>query len=342
MFLLRHQAQRNRSLRRAYQRDEREEQRWGKANTYDVIVVGARCAGSPTAMLLARKGYKVLLVDRATFPSDTLSTHIVQPPGVAGAGALGPAGSPGRVRLPADAHLRVRLRSAHDQPAAPGTADSPVGVLPAAHGARQAAGRRRGRGRRRGARGLRGRRGAVSRTARVTGVRGHGKDGATVTESAPRRHRRRRAALAGRPRGRSPSSTTSSRRCRRATTPTGAGCRCDGRFEIYIARPTAASRPRPTNDGLTLVVGGWPFAEFEANKRDHRGHYLRDVRPGAGVRRAPARRAPRDRACSARAIAQLLPQAVRPGLGAGRRRRLQQGPDHRAGYLATRSATPSW
>ena len=34
-------------------------------------------------MLLARKGYRVLLVDRATFPSDTLSTHIVHPPAVA-------------------------------------------------------------------------------------------------------------------------------------------------------------------------------------------------------------------------------------------------------------------
>src|SRR5437870_1027846 len=50
---------------------------------YDAIVVGARCAGSPTAMLLARKGYKVLVVDRATFPSDTLSTHILHPPAVA-------------------------------------------------------------------------------------------------------------------------------------------------------------------------------------------------------------------------------------------------------------------
>ena len=45
------------------------------ANRYDAIVVGARCAGSPTAMLLARKGYRVLVVDRASFPSDTLSTH---------------------------------------------------------------------------------------------------------------------------------------------------------------------------------------------------------------------------------------------------------------------------
>lgn len=50
---------------------------------YDVAVVGARCAGSPTAMLLARKGYRVLLVDKATFPSDTISTHFVHAPGIA-------------------------------------------------------------------------------------------------------------------------------------------------------------------------------------------------------------------------------------------------------------------
>jgi 2-polyprenyl-6-methoxyphenol hydroxylase-like FAD-dependent oxidoreductase len=50
---------------------------------YDAIVVGTRVAGAPTAMLLARKGLKVLAVDRARFPSDTLSTHQVQVPGVA-------------------------------------------------------------------------------------------------------------------------------------------------------------------------------------------------------------------------------------------------------------------
>src|SRR6186713_2374550 len=48
---------------------------------YDAIIVGARCAGSPTAMLLARQGFKVLLVDRSTFPSDTISTHILWPHG---------------------------------------------------------------------------------------------------------------------------------------------------------------------------------------------------------------------------------------------------------------------
>ena len=46
--------------------------------TYDAIIVGARCAGSPTAMLLARKGYKVLMVDKAGFPSDTMSGHYTQ------------------------------------------------------------------------------------------------------------------------------------------------------------------------------------------------------------------------------------------------------------------------
>ncbi|MGH2721374.1 MAG: FAD-dependent oxidoreductase, partial [Actinomycetota bacterium] len=51
--------------------------------SFDVIVVGARCAGSPTAMLLARKGYRVLLVDRAAFPSDTVSSHFIHSPGVA-------------------------------------------------------------------------------------------------------------------------------------------------------------------------------------------------------------------------------------------------------------------
>jgi 2-polyprenyl-6-methoxyphenol hydroxylase-like FAD-dependent oxidoreductase len=50
---------------------------------YDVIIVGARCAGASTAMLLAAKGYRVLAVDRATFPSDTISTHLIHPPGVA-------------------------------------------------------------------------------------------------------------------------------------------------------------------------------------------------------------------------------------------------------------------
>ena len=50
---------------------------------YDVIVVGARCAGAPLAMLLARAGHKVALADRASFPSDTMSTHFLWQRGAA-------------------------------------------------------------------------------------------------------------------------------------------------------------------------------------------------------------------------------------------------------------------
>jgi uncharacterized protein (TIGR03083 family) len=46
---------------------------------YDAIVVGARCAGTPVATLLARAGQRVLLVDRDEFPSDTVSTHQLFP-----------------------------------------------------------------------------------------------------------------------------------------------------------------------------------------------------------------------------------------------------------------------
>ena len=48
----------------------------------DVVVVGARCAGAALAMLLARQGHRVVVVDRATFPSDTLSTHAIARGGV--------------------------------------------------------------------------------------------------------------------------------------------------------------------------------------------------------------------------------------------------------------------
>jgi 2-polyprenyl-6-methoxyphenol hydroxylase-like FAD-dependent oxidoreductase len=56
---------------------------------YDAIVVGARCAGSVLATRLARAGWRVLLVDRATFPSDTVSTHFLFPNTLARLTALG-------------------------------------------------------------------------------------------------------------------------------------------------------------------------------------------------------------------------------------------------------------
>jgi flavin-dependent dehydrogenase len=53
-----------------------------RVETADVVIVGARCAGAPTAMLLARCGHDVVIVDRAQFPSDTLSTHAIARGGV--------------------------------------------------------------------------------------------------------------------------------------------------------------------------------------------------------------------------------------------------------------------
>jgi len=64
------------------------------------------------------------------------------------------------------------------------------------------------------------------------------------------------------------------------------GARCGGsptamllarkgyRFETYI-RPHRGFAVAPTHDGLTLTVGGWPYAEFETNKKDVEGHFLK-------------------------------------------------------------------
>lgn len=48
----------------------------------DVVIVGARCAGTAAAVPLARAGHKVIVIDKARFPSDTMSTHVLVPNGV--------------------------------------------------------------------------------------------------------------------------------------------------------------------------------------------------------------------------------------------------------------------
>ncbi|PXY29097.1 hypothetical protein BAY59_15820 [Prauserella coralliicola] len=68
---------------------------------YDAIVVGARVAGSTLATLLARAGWRVLLLDRDRFPSDTVSTHMMFPDTLHRFDELG---------------LLARLRAAHDVP----------------------------------------------------------------------------------------------------------------------------------------------------------------------------------------------------------------------------------
>src|SRR4051794_25357289 len=51
-------------------------------SSYDVVVVGARAAGASSALLLARRGARVLVVDRARRGSDTLSTHALMRPAI--------------------------------------------------------------------------------------------------------------------------------------------------------------------------------------------------------------------------------------------------------------------
>jgi len=53
-----------------------------RSTHHDVVVVGSRCAGAATALLLSQAGHDVVLVDRAAQPSDTLSTHGIARGGV--------------------------------------------------------------------------------------------------------------------------------------------------------------------------------------------------------------------------------------------------------------------
>jgi flavin-dependent dehydrogenase len=240
-------------------------------NRYDAIVVGARCAGSPTAMLLARKGYKVLVVDRARFPSDTVSTHIVHPPGVASLRRWGLLD-----RVVATGCPPIHTYAVDVGPfticGAPGTAEEPV-----AYGPRRTvldkllvdAASEAGAEVREGFTVQE----IVLEDGRVTGVRGRGAGGRTVTEHArvvvgadgrhslvaravkPERYLEKPPLLCG-------------------YYTYWSGLPMDGRFETFV-RPERGFAAWPTNDDLTVVIGGWPYAELEANRGDIEGNYLK-------------------------------------------------------------------
>jgi 2-polyprenyl-6-methoxyphenol hydroxylase-like FAD-dependent oxidoreductase len=55
----------------------------------EVLVIGGRCAGATLATHLAGSGVSTLVADRATFPSDTLSTHVFQGGAIAALDRLG-------------------------------------------------------------------------------------------------------------------------------------------------------------------------------------------------------------------------------------------------------------
>ncbi|HWE64926.1 MAG TPA: FAD-dependent monooxygenase, partial [Chloroflexota bacterium] len=56
---------------------------------WDVLVVGARCAGAATALRFARAGHSVLVLEKGRLGSDTLSTHVLVPTALARLEALG-------------------------------------------------------------------------------------------------------------------------------------------------------------------------------------------------------------------------------------------------------------
>jgi flavin-dependent dehydrogenase len=76
----------------------------------DVVVVGARCAGSPLATLLARGGLRVVVVERDTFPRDTLSTHCLHAQALTFLDRLGVTAAVRATGAPYLRHLDIRLQ----------------------------------------------------------------------------------------------------------------------------------------------------------------------------------------------------------------------------------------
>ncbi len=243
---------------------------------FDAIIVGARCAGSPTAMLLARKGYRVLLVDRATFPSDMVSTHIVHPLGIQALSRWGLL-----ARLVATGCPPIDTYSfdfgAATITGSPGTTEVPVAYCPRrtvldkllVEAAAEAGAEVREDF-------------TVDRLLidreRVSGIDGRSARGKPVTERAtvvvgadgrhslvartlePERYHERPPLMA-------------------AYHAYWSGLPMEGRFETYI-RPYCGFGVAPTHDGLTMVIVGWPAAELDRVKADVEGNYLSVIELG--------------------------------------------------------------
>ena len=237
---------------------------------YDAIVVGARCAGSPTALLLARAGYRVLLVDRATFPSDTVSTHLIHPPGVAAlqrwgllerldatgcpriptyAFDFGPFAISGSPRSTAGvAHALCPRRTVLDKLLVDAAAEAGAEV----------------------------REGFVAEEllfgdGRVTGIRGRSRKNGTVTEQA-------RVVIGADGRNSFVAKSVQAGPYNERPALAGAyytyfgGLPTNG-YEVFI-RPDRACALNPTHDGLTMLVVGRPYADFQASRGDIEGSFM--------------------------------------------------------------------
>ncbi len=240
---------------------------------YDAIVVGARCGGSPTAMLLARNGYRVLLVDKATFPSDTMSTHLAHPPAVAALDRWGileqleATNCPPITRYsfdfgPVSVAGTPRPSNGTDRAYCPRriVLDALLVEAAAAAGAevREAFAVEE----------------VVVEDGRVTGIRGHAKGGETVTErakvvvGADGRHSLVVKAV-------EPEAYNEVPPLAPAYYAYWSGLPTDG-FDTYIRAESGRGWAAiPTHDGLTCVVQGTPQEDFGTTKKDVEGTYLK-------------------------------------------------------------------
>jgi 2-polyprenyl-6-methoxyphenol hydroxylase-like FAD-dependent oxidoreductase len=240
-------------------------------SSYDAIVVGARCAGSSTAMLLARAGHRVLLLDRASFPSDTMSTHLVHPPGVAALERWGLLDQLVASGCPPIGSYRIDFG-----PFAFAAPPRPAGTIATAYAPRRTvldkllvdAAVAAGGELREGCTVEE----VLVEDGTVTGVRVRSGDGATATEraavvvGADGLHSTVARAVQARRYHEQPALEASYYTYWSGLETTG--------FEGYI-RPQRSWAAFPTHEGLTVVIVGWPRREFEANRGDVEGNYLR-------------------------------------------------------------------
>jgi flavin-dependent dehydrogenase len=275
---------------------------------FDAIVVGARCAGSPTAMLLAQKDYRVLVVDRATFPSDTVSTHILHP---LGARALSKWGLLDRLAATGCPPIRTYAFDfgAFTIVGAPGTREAPVGYCPRRTildkllvdaAAEAGAEIREGF--------------AVEEVliedGHAVGIKGRSKHGCSIIE---------RAQVVVGADGRRSSVAKTVRPEHYDEKPPllvayytyWSGLPMGGRLENYV-RDQRGFAAAPTHEGLTMVIAGWPYAEFAENKKDIEGNYLKtlELAPAFADRVRGARR-------EARFAAAAVPNYFRKPHGPG-------------------------
>ena len=268
--------------------------------TYDAIVVGARCAGAPTAMLLARRGHRVLLVDRARFPSDTVSTHLIHPPGLAALDRWGLLS-----RVTADDLPEITTYSFDLGPVT--LAGSPAGYgFSGSYAPRRTvldkilvdAASEAGVDVREGFSVDELVSGGEGADGTVTGIRGREHDRHQVTEharvviGADGAH-----SFVARTVGAASYAEKPKLQASYYTYWSGLGFE---HFEAFL-RPGRGFAGWPTNDGLTLLICSWPMREADAHHTDAEGAYL------ATIAMAPALA---ERTASATRVERLLGAAV--------------------------------